>query len=154
MQFHIPLGFKLAGVQCGIKSNASKEDLTLIVTDAPAVAAGVYTQNIVRAPSVIRNETITPSDNIRVVVANSGNANACTGERGMTDTCEMARLAAEQCGAGATEALVMSTGIIGQYLPMDRIAAGIKAAAAKLGSDQESLNAAARGIITTDKGTT
>lgn len=143
----------MAGVCCGIKSDSSKEDLTLIVTDAPAVASGVYTQNVVRAASVIRNEQITPSDGIRVVVANSGNANACTGQRGMTDACEMGRLAAEQCGADASQVLVMSTGIIGEYLPMDRIADGIRDAFGQLESSENALASAARGIITTDKGT-
>lgn len=143
----------MAGVHCGIKSDASKEDLTLIVSDAPAVAAGVYTQNVVRAASVIRNEKITPTDNFRALVANSGNANTCTGERGTADNNEMARMAAEQCGADASQALVMSTGIIGEYLPMEQVTIGIDAAARKLGSDETALMSAACGIITTDRGT-
>lgn len=153
MQFNVPAGFRLAGVHCGIKSEAAKEDLALIVTDAPAVAAGVYTQNVVRAASVIRNETLTPTDRFRALVVNSGNANACTGERGAADNAEVARQAAQVCGADTSQALVMSTGIIGEYLPMERIAAGINAAFAGLGTDEPALMSAARGIITTDKGT-
>jgi glutamate N-acetyltransferase/amino-acid N-acetyltransferase len=149
---HIPRGFKFAGVHAGIKRNPAKEDVTLIVADQPAVAAGVYTQNLVYAAPVAYDRERTPSDQIRCVVVNSGNANACTGERGLSDAREMARLAAETCGASADQALVMSTGIIGEFLPMNKIAAGIGACADKLADDEASYLAAARGILTTDKG--
>ena len=148
----IPRGFKFAGVHAGIKRNPQKEDVTLIVADGPAVAAGVYTQNLVFAAPVALDRSRTPSGRIRCVVVNSGNANACTGERGLDDAYEMARMAADTCGASAEDALVMSTGIIGEFLPMEKIAAGIKAAAQRLGSDEEAFLAAARGILTTDKG--
>ena len=94
----------------------------------------------------------TPSADIRVVVVNSGNANACTGERGMADCQEMARLAAAAVGVAESQALVMSTGVIGVFLPMDKIAAGATAAAAQLASDEAAFLSAARGILTTDKG--
>ena len=149
---HIPRGFKFAGVHAGIKRSAAKEDVTLIVADAPAVAAGVYTQNLVYAAPVAYDRERTPSDQIRCVVVNSGNANACTGERGLNDAKEMARLAAATCGASADQALVMSTGIIGEFLPMEKIAAGVNACAGKLGNDEAAYMAAARGILTTDKG--
>lgn len=146
-----PLGFRLTGVACGIKSRAGAEDLTLVCCDSAAVAAGVYTQNLFCAAPVEFDRQRTPSANIRAVVANSGNANACTGERGLQDATVMARLAAAACGAHPDEVLVMSTGVIGDYLPMDRITAGIQAAAARLGTDDASFLAAARGITTTDK---
>lgn len=149
---HIPRGFKFAGVHAGIKRNPAKEDVTLIVADQPAVAAGVYTQNLVYAAPVAYDRERTPSDQIRCVVVNSGNANACTGERGLNDAREMARLAAATCGANADQALVMSTGIIGEFLPMEKIAAGITACAGKLADDEAAYQAAARGILTTDKG--
>jgi glutamate N-acetyltransferase / amino-acid N-acetyltransferase len=149
----IPRGFRLAGVHCGVKKNPSKEDLTLVVSDRPAVAAGVYTRNLVFAAPVALDRARTPADNIRAVVVNSGNANACTGDRGLADAKEMARLAAAACGADESQALVMSTGVIGQFLPMDKIAAGIQAASAKLAADEASLAAAARGILTTDNAT-
>jgi glutamate N-acetyltransferase/amino-acid N-acetyltransferase len=149
---HIPRGFKFAGVHAGIKRNPVKEDVTLIVADAPAVAAGVYTQNLVYAAPVAYDRERTPSDKIRCVAVNSGNANACTGERGLNDAREMARLAAAACGATADEALVMSTGIIGEFLPMEKIASGINACAGKLGTDEAAYLSAARGILTTDKG--
>jgi glutamate N-acetyltransferase/amino-acid N-acetyltransferase len=92
----------------------------------------------------------TPSASIRTVVINSGNANACTGEQGMADAVKMAELAAMVCAARPEEALVMSTGIIGEYLPMDRIEQGITSAAVKLGRSAASVDSAARGILTTD----
>jgi glutamate N-acetyltransferase / amino-acid N-acetyltransferase len=75
----VPLGFRVAGVHCGIKGNPDKRDLTLIVGERPLVAAGVYTRNRIFAAPVALDRARTPSDSIRVVVANSGNANACTG---------------------------------------------------------------------------
>ncbi len=151
MTVSVPQGFRLAGVSCGIKQDSSREDLTLIVADAPSVAAGVYTQNLVYAAPVAVDRERTPSDKMRVVAVNSGNANACTGQRGMEDALEMARLAAEACDAEPDQSLVMSTGIIGDFLPMDKIAAGIRSAAERLGNDEDAFLSAARGIITTDK---
>lgn len=151
MSHPVPQGFRLAGVHCGIKSNAAKEDLTLIVTDKDSVAAGVYTQNLVVAASVTQNRAKTPCENFRVVVVNSGNANACTGERGAKDCREMTRLAAAAVGGSEGQALVMSTGIIGHFLPMEKIKNGIAAAAAKLGTNAEAFDSAVRGITTTDK---
>jgi glutamate N-acetyltransferase/amino-acid N-acetyltransferase len=115
------------------------------------VAAGVYTTNLVYAAPVALDRARTPSGDVRVVIINSGNANACTGERGMNDAREMARLAAAAVGAEEQQALVMSTGVIGQFLPMDKIAPGATAAAAKLGDDGAAFESAARGILTTDK---
>jgi glutamate N-acetyltransferase/amino-acid N-acetyltransferase len=86
------------------------------------------------------------------VVVNSGNANACTGQQGLHDAVEMGRLAAVTCHAESEQALVMSTGIIGEFLPMEKIAVGILAASAKLGTDEAAFLSAARGILTTDKG--
>jgi glutamate N-acetyltransferase/amino-acid N-acetyltransferase len=152
MSVHLPHGFRFGSVHCGIKKSG-KEDLTLIYCPAGAVAAGVYTQNLVYAAPVAVDRARTPSPDIRVVVVNSGNANACTGGRGMHDAQEMSRLAAEACGADAEQALVMSTGIIGVFLPMEKIRAGVKACAAQLGDDEAAFMAAARGILTTDQGT-
>ncbi|MCL4203528.1 MAG: bifunctional glutamate N-acetyltransferase/amino-acid acetyltransferase ArgJ [Pirellulaceae bacterium] len=152
MSITVPAGFRLSGVRSGIKQDATKEDLTLIVADAAAVAAGVYTQNLVYAAPVAVDRQRTPTAEFRVLVANSGNANACTGQRGLEDAEQMARLAAEACGADSSQALVMSTGIIGHFLPMDKIANGIRQAANALGSDEAAFLAAARGILTTDKG--
>ena len=146
----VPQGFSLAGVYCGIKSDPQKLDLTLVVCDRPATGVGVYTQNLVYAAPVALDRSRTPSDRIRAVVICSGVANACTGERGLEDARQMARLAAAQCGAADDQALVLSTGVIGAFLPMDRIAEGIVAAAKELGSSQAHLEAAAQGMLTTD----
>jgi glutamate N-acetyltransferase/amino-acid N-acetyltransferase len=146
----LPQGFRAAGVYSGVKSDPSKLDLSLIVTDRPAVAAGVYTKNLVCASPVKIDRERTPSDSIRVVAINSGVANACTGDQGDADARQMAAWAAEAVGARAEEALVMSTGVIGSMLPMEKIQAGIKAAARILADDQQSLENAARGIMTTD----
>lgn len=146
----IPAAFRLAGVHAGIKRNPNKQDLALIVSDVPAVAAGVYTTNKVFAAPVAFDRARTPGEGFRAVVINSGNANACTGERGLADAAEMARLAAATCGATADQALVLSTGVIGFFMPMDKVAAGIEAAARHLGRSEELLVAAARGMMTTD----
>ena len=149
MSIVVPKGFRLAGATGGIK-RSGKADVALVVSEHPAVAAGVYTKNLVCAAPVTLNRQRAPGQNIRAVVINSGNANACTGERGLRDAHEMARLAATTCGAAAEQALVMSTGIIGAFLPMEKVAAGVHAAAKQLSSDEESLVAAARAIMTTD----
>lgn len=150
MTVRVPKGFRVAGVHCGIKSDPDRPDLSLVVSDRPATAAGVYTTNVVHSPAVDFNRARTPGEGIRVVAANSGNANACTGERGERDCREMARLAAEAVGAPPEAALVLSTGIIGHFLPMDCIARGVREAAARLGDDEAALLAAAQGILTTD----
>ena len=146
----VPQGFRLAGVHAGIKRNPEKNDVSLVVSDRPATAAGVYTQNLVFAAPVGLDRARTPSDRIRAVVINSGNANACTGERGDRDAARMAELAAQACGAQADQALVLSTGVIGNFLPMDKIEAGIRSAAGSLGADEAALVSAARGMLTTD----
>jgi glutamate N-acetyltransferase/amino-acid N-acetyltransferase len=146
----LPLGFRVAGVHCGIKRNPNKPDLSLIVSDVPATAAGVYTTNLVHAAPVAFDRGRTPSAAMRVIAVNSGNANACTGERGLNDAREMAHLAAAAIGADEEQALVLSTGVIGWFLPMDKIAAGIRAAADRLAADEAALVLAARGMLTTD----
>src|SRR4051794_9245343 len=150
MSIRLPLGYRAAGVYSGVKRSDAKLDLSLVVSDRPAVAAGVYTKNLVCAAPVKIDRERTPSDSIRVVAINSGVANACTGDQGDADARQMAAWAAEACGAKPDEALVMSTGVIGSMLPMEKIQAGIKAAAAKLSDDAQSLENAARGIMTTD----
>ena len=150
MAISVPQGFLMAGVHCRIKRDKRRQDLSLVMSETPASAAGVYTQNLVYAAPVALDRSRTPSDRIRSVVICSGVANACTGEQGLRDAEEMARLAAAACGAESDQALVLSTGVIGSFLPMDKIAQGISAAAVKLGRSETSLIAAARGMLTTD----
>jgi glutamate N-acetyltransferase/amino-acid N-acetyltransferase len=149
MSLRLPQGFRAAGVSAGVK-RSKKLDLSLVVTNQPAVAAGVYTKNLVYAAPVKIDRERTPGDSIRVVAINSGVANACTGDQGEADARQMAAWAAEVIGAKPEQALVMSTGVIGSMLPMDKIHAGIEAASKQLGDDEKSLDDAARGIMTTD----
>ncbi len=148
--FSIPAGFQFAGLHCGLKQNATRQDLALILSERAAVAVGAYTQNRVFAAPVALDRARTPTEGARVVVINSGNANACTGKRGMRDAEQMARLAAEAVGVAEDAALVLSTGIIGEFLPMEKIAQGIPRVAAVLDSDEASVTSAARGMMTTD----
>lgn len=151
MPIGVPKGFRFAGVNCGLKKKQpDKLDFSLVVSDVPATAAGVYTRNLVFAAPVGFDRQRTPGHGFRVVAINSGNANACTGPRGDADAARMAELAASAVGAGVNQALVLSTGVIGEFMPMDKIAVGISTAAAALGADEESFLSAARGIMTTD----
>ncbi|MGA2621936.1 MAG: bifunctional glutamate N-acetyltransferase/amino-acid acetyltransferase ArgJ [Thermoguttaceae bacterium] len=150
MPIGVPRGFTLAGVHCRIKRDPQKLDLSLVVSDRPATGVGVYTQNLVYAAPVALDRSRTPSQRIRAVVICSGVANACTGQRGLDDARQMARLAAAACDAEEDQALVLSTGVIGSFLPMDRVAEGIAAAAKQLGASPAHLESAARGMLTTD----
>src|SRR5512145_3556798 len=99
MSIRVPQGYSMAGVHCRLKRDPQKPDLTLVMSDVPASAAGVYTQNLVCAAPVELDRSRTPSDKIRCVVICSGVANACTGERGLRDAEQMAKMAAAACGA-------------------------------------------------------
>ena len=149
-QPRLPQGFRVSGVHCGIKTASTCEDVTLIVSDRPATAAGVYTQNVFRAAPVLLDADRTPSKSIRAIVVNSGNANACTGEIGMRNAAKMTELTADACGVESGDVLVLSTGIIGEQLPMSNVEAGISKAASQLDDSAEALEKAARGIMTTD----
>jgi glutamate N-acetyltransferase / amino-acid N-acetyltransferase len=146
----LPQGFRAAGVYSGVKRNTSRLDLSLVVSDRSAVGVGVYTQNLVCAAPVKLDRQRTPSKSIRCVAINSGVANACTGDQGDRDAEQMAVYAAEACGIAPDEVLVMSTGIIGEMLPLEKIRAGIQLAFPELGDDADALERAARGMMTTD----
>jgi glutamate N-acetyltransferase/amino-acid N-acetyltransferase len=150
MADQLPKGFRAAGVYTGVKQIADRLDLSLIVSETPAVAAGVFTQNLVFAAPVKLCRQRTPSESIRAVVINSGNANACTGEQGDRDAAAMAARAAQAVGVQPEQILVMSTGVIGDLMPMDKILPGIDDAAGKLAANADALTAAARGMMTTD----
>lgn len=145
----LPKGFQFAGISCGIKES-QKKDLSLIVSDSPATAAGVYTQNQVVAAPVLLCRERTPRADAKAVVINSGNANACTGSQGMADAVQMCQSLAELCHVSAEQTLVMSTGVIGHALPMSNISDGLPAAFAELASTDAAFNDAAEGILTTD----
>ncbi len=142
-----PKGLKAAGVKSGIKKSGNL-DLALIYTEKEAAVAGVFTKNAVAAAPVIVSREVVKGGKAHAIVANAGCANACTGETGLANARKMAALAAAEVGCAPDEVLVGSTGIIGVNLPMDKLEAGIKAAAAEL-SEDGSKNAG-NAIITTD----
>lgn len=139
-------GFLAAGVRCGIKQQGP--DLAVIYSPHECTAAGVFTTNAFKAASVLDNIDLIKSGLGRAIVANSGNANACTGERGLKDVRRIRELAASLLGVPAAQVFNASTGIIGVPLPMEKVEAGIRAAAAALSEDGGSDAAAA--IMTTD----
>ena len=144
-----PSGFRASGLHCGIKAGG-KPDLSLIVSDAPATAAGVFTVNLAKAAPVSLSQDHLASSNGRAhaIITNSGCANACTGPQGVADAKEMAQLAATAVGCREDHVLVASPGVIGVNLKMDKIRAGVPQAAAALAADGGA--AAARAIMTTD----
>ncbi len=144
-----PAGFRAAGIACGIKKNGNL-DLALIVSDAPASAAAVFTTNKAQAAPVLvsRQRLAASAGHARVVVINSGCANACTGPDGLETAEAMADTAARITGAERAQALVASTGVIGVALDRRTVTSGIGTAFAALSRDGGP--AAARAIMTTD----
>lgn len=143
-----PQGFYAAGTHIGIKRK--RKDLTLIKSEFPAAAAGVFTQNAIKAPPVLWNiEHI--NNKIKGIVVNSGIANSCTGKTGIKNSELMAQIYAECINADKNEILVSSTGVIGVQLPMDILEQGIKNLSPMLDRTEQSAENAALGILTTDK---
>ncbi|MEW6523992.1 MAG: bifunctional glutamate N-acetyltransferase/amino-acid acetyltransferase ArgJ [Bacillota bacterium] len=141
-----PAGFLAAGVHAGIKR--SREDLAIIASDRQAAAAAVFTTNRVKAAPVLYTRRALRGNRLQAVVANSGNANACTGPTGYRDARTMAGDTARALGLKATRVAVASTGVIGVPLPMDQVRPGIAAAVHAL--SVEGGPGAARAIMTTD----
>jgi glutamate N-acetyltransferase/amino-acid N-acetyltransferase len=153
-----PQGFSAAGVFCDIKrlgtgkgsEKGQKRDLALIVSEAPATAAGMFTTNRICAAPVKLCVARTKKRGARAVVVNSGNANACTGKQGMKDALEMVNFTEQALDLPKGSALVGSTGRIGVVLPMHNVRAGIIEAAVGLGSTAAHANQAAEAIMTSD----
>jgi glutamate N-acetyltransferase/amino-acid N-acetyltransferase len=148
--WHLARCFSYAGVHCGLRPDPERRDLALIVSDGPAAAAGVFTQNRVCAAPVHVCKERLPRSDARGIVICSGNANACTGEQGLADARRMAELTAREIGCRPEQVLVCSTGVIGRPLPMNVFATGIPKAAGALTPDARGLSAAAHAILTTD----
>ncbi|MCS6863002.1 MAG: bifunctional glutamate N-acetyltransferase/amino-acid acetyltransferase ArgJ [Abditibacteriales bacterium] len=150
-------GIWAAGVHCGIKQSDAL-DLALIYSEVDAAAAATFTRNKVFSPTITVNRENLKSPTHRVIVDNSGNANTCTGERGLQDARRMAAWAAEAMGVKAEQVFVCSTGVIGRFLPMDCVARGIRQAAEMILRNPQSTihnpieggHLAARAIMTTD----
>ena len=145
-----PKGFKAIGNFVGLKKG--KKDLALILSEIPAVSAGCFTQNVVKAAPVHWDieRVKTKKDKIKGVVVNSGNANACTGTQGMKDAETTAEVFAELANCEKENVLVCSTGVIGVNLPMDTMVKGIKETFPLLSDSFEAGKLASEAIMTTD----
>src|SRR5438105_5195691 len=148
--WHFARCYRYAGIHSGLRSEPERLDLALVVSDTPAAAAGVFTQNQVRAAPVRICQERLPARDARGVVVCSGNANACTGRRGLDDARRMTAVAAEAVGCRAEQMLVCSTGVIGRPLPMPAIESGIRDAAGRLEGSAAALDRVAHAILTTD----
>jgi glutamate N-acetyltransferase/amino-acid N-acetyltransferase len=144
-----PLGFKTGGLNCGIK-NSGKNDLALIVAEVPAATAIMTTQNVVKAAPILWCNKVMENPYKQAIVVNSGNANACTGEKGEAAVMETAKKVAEALAIQAQDVLVASTGVIGVLLPVEKILVGIDALIPQLGNSEADGNVAANTILTTD----
>jgi len=141
-----PLGFRAAGVACGLKKDGL--DLMLLVADHACSVAGVFTTNVVKAAPVLFSQKRVKTGRAQAVVINSGVANACTGDEGMRRCEQMAADTAAATGMADDLVLVCSTGVIGRQLPMEKISVGINDAARVLSA--EGGHNAALAIMTTD----
>jgi glutamate N-acetyltransferase/amino-acid N-acetyltransferase len=139
-------GFLAGAVRAGIREDLDKLDLGILYSEEPCSAAGVFTGNRVKAAPILVCQKHLADGRAQAIVANSGCANACTGEEGLREAYEMAELTAAKLGIQPQDVLVASTGVIGNCLPMDRVRAGIgDIALASEGGDDLAL-----AIMTTD----
>lgn len=142
-------GFQATGAAVGIKPG--KMDMAIIFSESPCYAAGVFTKNLVRAAPVLWSQQILNHEKkFRAIIANSGNANACTGELGKTHVKMEAEKLAAIKGINPDGIFVCSTGVIGVPLPIDTVLKGIETTSKLLGSTREHGALAAKGIMTTD----
>lgn len=141
----LPLGFLAAGINCGVRRY--RPDLGIIISEVPAVTAGVFTQNQCRAAPIIYSQKLLPSANIRAIITNSGEANAATGLQGEADNKIMVEAAAQALECQSHQVLSASTGLIGTPLSLEKIIPGIAKLMAKTSSIAENF---ATAIMTTD----
>ncbi len=142
-----PKGFKAGGIHSGVKRK--RNDLGIIYCEKPAIAAAVYTLNkVVAAPITVTKATLKEAKKVQAVVVNSGNANACTGEQGILDAKAMQKLTAETFHIQEEHVAVASTGVIGEMMPMDKIAAHIPQI--DVGETEAHAKAFGEAILTTD----
>ncbi|MGB3787042.1 MAG: bifunctional ornithine acetyltransferase/N-acetylglutamate synthase, partial [Phormidesmis sp.] len=143
-----PKGFRAAGIVAGLKPSGSP-DLTLIVSDCDAIAAGVFTTSQVRAACVdYCQELLETKPSARAILCNAGQANACTGEQGKQDAIASAKALTKALNLSEDSVLIASTGVIGQRLKIDKLQAGIPKLVESL--TYEGGDSAARAIVTTD----
>ena len=141
-----PKGFRASGIYCGLKRK--NKDICLLMSDSPAIIAGMFTTNQVPAHCVIYNKQRVQAGRAQALIVNAGNANCCTGPRGRQDNLTMAEKTATLLGLDANDVLVLSTGVIGEPMPMNKIKNGIAMAVEALSYDGGI--DAARAIMTTD----
>ncbi|MDR0668465.1 MAG: bifunctional glutamate N-acetyltransferase/amino-acid acetyltransferase ArgJ [Treponema sp.] len=145
-----PRGFRAGGIWCGIKAGSRKRDLALIYADKPCAAAAMFTSNRVKAAPVLVSQEHLAGGILRAVIANSGNANACTGEAGLAAARRMAELAAGEFAIKPGEVAVASTGVIGVPLPIAAIESSITSLADSIHPGITGHEAALEAIMTTD----
>ena len=143
-----PKGFTANGMLCKIKESSTKNDLALVFSEKLCNAAGVFTQNKVKAESVKLTKENIANGKAQAVIANSGNANACTGDQGAKVARKMASLAADVLGINSGDVIVYSTGVIGKQLPVEKIEKNIQSL--KDGLSKEGHKEARTAIMTTD----
>jgi glutamate N-acetyltransferase/amino-acid N-acetyltransferase len=147
--YSLPVGFKAVGSHIGVKKG--KSDLSLIVSDTDCVFAGVFTTNAVKAAPVVWDMALNAGGGTaRAIAAISGNANACTGDRGHKDNRAIAETMAELIGCKTREVLVASTGVIGVPMPIDTVKEGIRNTFPLLSDSTDGAMSAAQAILTTD----
>ena len=145
-----PQGFLASAVAAGVKKTDGKLDLGLLYSTRPSIAAARFTTNVVKAaPLLLSQEHLEKSGGeIRAIIVNSGNANACTGDAGMQVARQMAELGGRILGISPHQLLVASTGVIGVQLPFERLEK--QAGALKEGLKPEAIGDVAKAIMTTD----
>lgn len=143
-----PKGFNISALHCGLKANQEK-DLAVVISDFPCKVAAGFTTNKVKAAPVLYDQEILKSGNkVRSVVVNAGNANACTGNDGMKHTKQVAEATSQLFNGESEEVLVLSTGVIGVPLPVEKIFSGLKNMEPKC--SEENWKLASEAIMTTD----
>jgi glutamate N-acetyltransferase/amino-acid N-acetyltransferase len=151
-EWHLARGYRFAGIVSGLRPEPDRRDIAVIVSDSPASAAGVFTQNRVCAAPVQVSRDRLPRPDARAIVVCSGNANACTGEQGLADARRMTELVARELRCSPEQVLVASTGVIGRPLPMPVLEAGIPKATREAAAGRDAFSHAAQAILTTDTG--
>ena len=145
-----PNGFLASATEANIKYK-NRADMAMIFSKVPAISAGVYTTNLVKAAPVLWDRKITDSEvDVNAIVINSGIANACTKDEGMEYCKQSAKKAASELGVEENSILLASTGVIGMQLPIERICTGIESLSNSLKHSEKAANEAAKAIMTTD----
>jgi glutamate N-acetyltransferase/amino-acid N-acetyltransferase len=145
-----PKGFLAGGIRCGIKASSQKKDLAITYSEKICNASAMFTTNKVKAASVTVSQENIAGGKLRAIIANSGNANACTGQEGMSAAKRMAQLAADALKIDFSQVAVASTGVIGVPLPIEVIEKNIDALKVSLRHDEQGHADALEAIMTTD----